>query len=386
MYRITDEQIEYILSDIRRNGVEMEDLQLNLLDHICCIIEQELGETDDFERFYHATVQRFYKRDLREIEEETIQLLTFKNYYAMRNAMIISGAFSVIVFMVGSLFKIAHWPGAGILLFSGAFVFALLFLPLMLLLKAKEARNNREKLITGLGFFLGIILCISIVFKLQHWPGANVMTISVLALTTFVFIPLYLYNGVRQPERRLNTILVSIVLFGITALQFAMFNLRSSTNLITVKAYDYLQQEQLLKHMQQNAKLLARPEPGRSEMAADIDQTCARIKALILQEETGLTAIPDNFEQLGIGLNERSMALQAMGGEPMQLLAKLKGLVAKYNANCTREADRLPIAHTILEASSKNLHHYSNIFALNSLTRIQMYLMTAGDDTAVVSR
>ena len=56
MYCITDEQIEYILNDIRRNGVEMEDLQLNLLDHICCIMEQELKETDDFEQFYQDKI------------------------------------------------------------------------------------------------------------------------------------------------------------------------------------------------------------------------------------------------------------------------------------------------------------------------------------------
>ena len=82
MYCLSDKQIEYILNDIRRNGVEMEDLQLNLLDHICCIIEQNLEENGDFENFYSATLKTFYKKELREIEEETKTLLTFKNYYS----------------------------------------------------------------------------------------------------------------------------------------------------------------------------------------------------------------------------------------------------------------------------------------------------------------
>ena len=59
MYCITDEQIDYILNDIRRNGVETEDLQLNLLDHICCIIEQNLDEYDDFESFYQQIIKQF---------------------------------------------------------------------------------------------------------------------------------------------------------------------------------------------------------------------------------------------------------------------------------------------------------------------------------------
>ena len=60
MYAVSEQQIEYILNDIRRNGVEMEDLQLNLLDHICCIIEQNLKEGDDFEGFYRKTVKQFW--------------------------------------------------------------------------------------------------------------------------------------------------------------------------------------------------------------------------------------------------------------------------------------------------------------------------------------
>src|ERR1043165_9729713 len=99
MYRITDEQIEFILNDIRRNGVETESLQLNILDHICCIIEQNLKESDGFEDFYHKTIRQFYKQNLREIEEETIKLLTFKNYYAMKKVMIASGAFAVAAFV-----------------------------------------------------------------------------------------------------------------------------------------------------------------------------------------------------------------------------------------------------------------------------------------------
>ena len=42
-----------------------EDLQENLLDHICCIIENELGESEDFYKFYEKILPRFFKKDLR---------------------------------------------------------------------------------------------------------------------------------------------------------------------------------------------------------------------------------------------------------------------------------------------------------------------------------
>ncbi|HRD38307.1 MAG TPA: hypothetical protein PLC65_06720 [Bacteroidia bacterium] len=89
MYRVSDEQIEFILDDIKKRGIEMEDLQLNLLDHICCILERELKETDDFNAKYNKTIKQFFKSELWEIEEETVGLLYFKNYYKMKRFLYI---------------------------------------------------------------------------------------------------------------------------------------------------------------------------------------------------------------------------------------------------------------------------------------------------------
>ena len=83
--------MDWILDDIRRRGIETEDLQANLLDHICCIIESELEENGDFGQFYSSVITRFYKHELIEVEEETQSLLLFKNYYTMKKIMMTSG-------------------------------------------------------------------------------------------------------------------------------------------------------------------------------------------------------------------------------------------------------------------------------------------------------
>src|SRR5690606_7667439 len=151
MYCLSDEQVDYILNDIRRNGVEMEDLQLNLLDHICCIIEQNLEDDGDFESYYKQVISQFYKNDLSEIEEETINLLTFKNYYVMKRSMIISGVSATFLLLTGSFFKLMHWPGAAVLLVLGMAFFSLVFLPILLILKTKEMKRRTDKLILGIG-------------------------------------------------------------------------------------------------------------------------------------------------------------------------------------------------------------------------------------------
>lgn len=101
MYQISDQQIDYILNDISARGVEMESLQQNLLDHVCCIIENNLEENGDFENFYQKTIKSFYKDELWEIEEETLLLLTYKNYYTMKKIMINSGIAAATFFIIG---------------------------------------------------------------------------------------------------------------------------------------------------------------------------------------------------------------------------------------------------------------------------------------------
>lgn len=79
MYRISDQQIDFILADLTARGIRIGSLQQNLLDHICIMIEQNMQPDGDFEEYYHTAIKAFYKKELREIEEETVFLLTARN-------------------------------------------------------------------------------------------------------------------------------------------------------------------------------------------------------------------------------------------------------------------------------------------------------------------
>ncbi|MBS1690103.1 MAG: hypothetical protein JSS96_15340 [Bacteroidetes bacterium] len=226
MYCISDEQVAYILNDIRRNGIELEDLQLNLLDHICCILEQELKEGDDFERFYKQTVRQFYKNELREIEEETIILLTFKNFYAMKKVMIASGIFSAIMFIIGSMFKLGHMPGTIVFVWAAIFSFSFVFLPLVFVLKVKEAKSYSEKWIVSTGTLTGILYCCSVLFALENWPGRTMLWLSTVCVSIFLFIPVYFFTGIRRPETKINTIMSTTLLVAATCLLFMMIRIR----------------------------------------------------------------------------------------------------------------------------------------------------------------
>jgi hypothetical protein len=225
MYRLTDDQVDFIMDDMKANGIVLEDLRHNLLDHICCIIENEMSESDDFNAFYRSVLPRFFKKELREIQDETENLLTFKNYYAMKRILKISGLLSSILTIVGALFKTFHLPGAGIMLVVGAGLFCFLFLPLLIALKFKDEDKQVDKWVFGFGFFLAMLISTGVLFKFMHWPFANILMLSGLFAFLFVYVPLYFFTRIRRPELAFNTMVNSVLMLACGGLLFSLMNL-----------------------------------------------------------------------------------------------------------------------------------------------------------------
>jgi hypothetical protein len=228
MIALSEKQVQFIHDDLLRNGIEMEDLRLSLVDHICCVIEEEMTDKDQFEDFYARIIPRFYHRNLEEIQEETKLVLTFKNYYAMKNVMIRSGAFTAICFTTGILFKLMHWPGAAALQLASIAVFSFLFLPILFLFKTREVDLRSQKLTIGIATIFCFLFGLSTLFKLMHWPYANILWLSCLGILLFVFLPLFFFSGIRNAETKVNTIISSILILVAGGMLFALTALRNS--------------------------------------------------------------------------------------------------------------------------------------------------------------
>lgn len=232
MYTLTDQQVEFILSDIQRKGIHTEDLQQNLLDHICCILEKEMNTGDDFESTYALILQRFYKNELLEIEQETQDLLTFKNFYFMKKVMILSGLSTAGTFVLGSICKVMHWPGASFFFVLAIGLLSFLFLPLLFLLKQRELKSMQEKLVLISGVMVGMLYTVAVLASVMHWTMAKsgAYWLLMIGFSFFVFIPLYFFNGIRKPESKINTILVTCLMVIFMSLQFLMVNLHPVIN------------------------------------------------------------------------------------------------------------------------------------------------------------
>jgi hypothetical protein len=193
--------IDRISNDIRKEEISFSHLLDELIDHVCCDVENEMQLGLGFDEAYRRVKQKMGPRRLREIQEETLYAVDTKYRY-MKNLMKISGVAGTVLLGFAAMFKIQHWPGAGIMLTLGALILAFVFLPSALVVLWKETHSTKRILLFISAFLTGVCFIAGALFKIQHWPYAG----AILTIGTFfgiiLFIPSLLVNRMNDLETR----------------------------------------------------------------------------------------------------------------------------------------------------------------------------------------
>ncbi|MFO0355905.1 MAG: hypothetical protein ACK50A_03050 [Sphingobacteriaceae bacterium] len=373
MYKLKDQHIDFILNDISARGVTIEDLQYNLLDHICCIIENNLEENGDFENFYQRTVQSFFKKDLKEIEDETISLIIFKNYYTMKKVMIVSGTISAVFFSLGLILKFLHLPGASMGIILGIGLLSIVFLPLMFVLKIKEKQQLKDKFTIGTGAIAGILISLGILFKVMHWPYANMMMNASIAILILLFLPFYFFTGIRNPETKVNTTVSTILIVSATGLLFTLMRSPRASLLIDAQHIkSYLHDEKLLQA--EKVAVNEASDSTQKELAAkgnEILTFCEAFKKRFIELETENSSkdLKADFESNNIVMHEHTIQAGFKNEFYMEQSNKLEKLVADYNTFVKANA-QLPIEFELTQ-TSKEANSLSCFIMLGQLNQIE---------------
>ena len=273
------------------------------MDHVCCIIENEFKAGKDFNNFYENTIARFYKIELSEIERETENLLTFKYYYVMKRTLKITGLISVVLIVLGALFKTMHWPGAGIMYVSGFIIFCLLFIPLNIVLQSRNDKKRIDKMVMILGLLLTISGSIGLLFKVMHWPGASILFFGSLGLFGLIFIPLYFITRYRNPETRFNAAIHSAFMTAAAAILFALIDLRPSYPVQkSVESLNEYQETNIARIKASNTVIYFELESSKllKESSAKIDEKITAIRTNLITQSN----IQHNFNKGGESLRD----------------------------------------------------------------------------------
>ncbi len=137
----------------------------------------------------------------------------------MKNKIYTLGLVTTFVVFLGILFKMLHWPGAGILLTLGIFLLVMVFLPFALInnFKASEKKGNRSLYIVT--WITCLVVFTAMLFKIMHWPGAGYALLISLPFPFVVFLPVFLAVTSKYKNFNIyNTIAVLFLLALISAI------------------------------------------------------------------------------------------------------------------------------------------------------------------------
>jgi len=201
MPELSLQHIDQISRDISREEISFSHLLEDLIDHVCCDVEYEMQRGMDFPEAYSKVKHKMGSRRLREIQEETLYAVDTK-YRFMKNTMKISGVTGTVMFGFAALFKIQHWPGAGQMMTLGAIILSFVFLPSALSVLWKETHNRKRLFLFISAFFAGLLLIIGTLFKIQHWPFAGaILTLAAFSGILF-FIPALALSRLSDQENK----------------------------------------------------------------------------------------------------------------------------------------------------------------------------------------
>jgi hypothetical protein len=201
MPELSFQNIDRISSDISRQEIYFSHLLDELIDHVCCDVENEMNEGLSFEEAYKRVKKKIGTGRIKEIQEETLFAVDTK-YRKMKNFMKISGVAGTVMFGFAAILKIEHLPGAGILMTLGAFMLAFLFLPSAMTVLWKESHSSKRLFLFISGFLAGMLFILGTLFKIQHWPSAGWILAFAAVSGILFFVPaLFAERMAEQPDK-----------------------------------------------------------------------------------------------------------------------------------------------------------------------------------------
>lgn len=371
MYKLSEQQIEFILRDIRHRGVQSESLQQSLLDHVICIIEQRLEENGNFEEFYLNTIHSFHASQLYEVERETKLILTYKNLHLMKKIMIISGILSAIVLLVGIHHKFMQYPQAGVFLSTGILIASLIFMPLLFILKIGNERDRIGKLIIASISVSGILLSLSVTLKFMHLPYSNqILFISTLVLA-FIFLPLFGNREFRKPESRTNAISITVLILFFHCLLVSV--------LVTPGVYypnkdlytqDYIRNEKILNR---ELRFFDQKNVSGSQSSSfavkQLMKSCEDLKGLIRQQVSRNAILDEKPSAEEILVEDLPTYFSQ---KIMNNFKNLKEQIKEYNASLPDPTKRFPTETSFLDTP---YHNARASLILNEIVQLQMFVL-----------
>ncbi len=315
---VIDDNYERIRSDLVRLGLTYDRLMDDMLDHVCCMVEEYMDQGSDFESSYHQVLDTIGEKSLPEIQHQTLLNLD-KKFQRMKNFTYVFGLSSAILTILGSFFKRMHWPGAGIMITVGMVLIVFVFLPLYFITNHREQVERKNPVYAIVGYLTIALLLAGATFKIQHWPGAGYLIYTAIGFILIGFIPLYVVNVFqRSGKEKANLPYIVMLLVGIACVML-MGNINMSKDLLNIYQEEALINEASVEVAQMRTASL-------TEIAQDSSQ---------MDQQATIAKIHDQARDLQVMIKDMQEGMIAFVDQPGASIEEVRW---KDNKNAGREA------------------------------------------------
>lgn len=194
--KLTTDQESIIEALVDAQGLKIQTLRDDVIDHLCCVVESELGKGKPFEQLLDKAVKDLAPNGLIDIQHKTIFLLNARRIIMMKKLIYTIGFLGSITLTAGVAFKLLHMQYATELFAIGFLTFMLVFIPLLAFDKYKvslsKAISVRLKII--LGVLAAVITGLSGLFKLMHLQGSDALLMIGAFVFALGFLPFYFFT------------------------------------------------------------------------------------------------------------------------------------------------------------------------------------------------
>lgn len=206
-------QTEIIASDVSRAGLSLTHLQEEMIDHLCCQVEELMNQGMDFDEARNSVLKVTGVKELKKIQENTI-LLIDKKYRIMKKTMKVFGIVSLALIAFGTVLKLWRIPGGTEGLMLGFTLLGGGFLPVLFWVLKKESKLQGKSALFISGMIGGMALVFGVLIKILHMPFGNELLFIGFILLGIIFPPLLLIHLFKKTTDKKLRIIYFIGIFS----------------------------------------------------------------------------------------------------------------------------------------------------------------------------
>lgn len=210
MKALSEEQLEKVRKKVRQEGINRKDLEHDIVDHISCLIENDMHAETDFEQSFEKVFHAFtpiggFKMIQFEINYNSIKKIIFmkKTIFVLITAAM--AFFFLTTLLQGiRLLNDYQWSFMEDLAFTNQYLICLIVLPVYWLDQYRLTLQSPDGMSSALkrfafvvGFLCSEALVNAIFFKLLHLPGGNHLFVIASCLG-LAYVPLYYIRKFRM--------------------------------------------------------------------------------------------------------------------------------------------------------------------------------------------